>query len=121
MPELDSLLETIAGADGVKAVVVAGSDGLMIHGAQRGGQEDLDAIAAIASSMVGSLKSLAKEVGRSGLEQILADFGDGTILLQPIGADAALVVLSGSEANLGLLRFLVRRRSAEISHALEQL
>lgn len=122
MAELDTVLDGIAGIDGVRAVVIAGRDGLMIHGSQRtGGQEDLDALAAISADVVRNVRTLAADMGRDGLDQVIAEFGDGLVLLQPVGADASLAVMAGTDGNLGRLRFLVRRRAPELGQLVEQL
>jgi predicted regulator of Ras-like GTPase activity (Roadblock/LC7/MglB family) len=122
MAEIDTMLEGIAGIDGVKAVVIAGRDGLMIHGSQKaGGQEDLDALAAISADVVRNVRTLAADMGRDGLDQVIAEFGDGLVLLQPVGEEASLTVTAGPDGNLGRLRFLVRRRAPELGRLIEQL
>jgi predicted regulator of Ras-like GTPase activity (Roadblock/LC7/MglB family) len=121
MADLDSLLQGIASTDGVRAVVVASRDGLLIHGAQQGSQEDLDALAAIAASVVSNLQTLGGEMGRKSLDQVIAEFGDATFLLQPVGSDASLVVMADGAGNLGRIRFLVRRHAAEVGQAIDQM
>lgn len=122
MAEIDTMLAGIAGIDGVKAVVIAGRDGLMIHGSQKaGGQEDLDALAAISADVVRNVRTLAADMGRDGLDQVIAEFGDGLVLLQPVGEEASLAVTAGPNGNLGRLRFLVRRRAPELGRLVEQL
>lgn len=122
MAEIDTMLAGIAGIDGVKAVVIAGRDGLMIHGSQKaGGQEDLDALAAISADVVRNVRTLAADMGRDGLDQVIAEFGDGLVLLQPVGEEASLAVTAGPDGNLGRLRFLVRRRAPELGRLVEQL
>ena len=122
MAEIDTVLDSITGIDGVRAAVIAGRDGLMIQGAQRsGGQEDLDALAAIAADVVRNLRTLGSDLGRSTLDQIIAEFGDGMVLLQPVGEEASLAILAGPDGNIGRLRFLVRRRAPEIGQLLAQL
>ena len=122
MAELDTALNDMTAIDGVRAAVVAGRDGLMIQGAQRpGSQEDLDALAAIAADVVRNLRTLATDMGRSGLDQIIAEFGDALVLLQPVGDDASLTVLAGPDGNLGRLRFLLRRRAPELAQLIAQM
>jgi len=121
MAELAGALNRIVETDGVRAVVVAANDGLMIDGAKKDEKEDLEALAALAASIGGSLRSLASELGRQALQQVIAEFGDGTVLIQPVGTDATLAVFSTVEGNLGRLRFLVRRRASEVNSQLNQL
>jgi predicted regulator of Ras-like GTPase activity (Roadblock/LC7/MglB family) len=122
MADIDTVLDAIAGIDGVKATVIAGRDGLMIQGSQRsGGQEDLDALAAISADVVRNLRTLGSDMGRSGLDQVIAEFGDGMVLLQPVGEDASLAVMAGTDGNLGRLRFIVRRRAPELAQLLSQM
>lgn len=122
MAEMDSVLDSIAGVDGVMAAVVAGRDGLMIQGSQRsGGHEDLDALAAISADVVRNLRTLGADMGRSALDQVIAEFGDGMVLLQPVGDDASLAVMAGPDGNIGRLRFLVRRRAPELAQLLAQM
>ena len=122
MAEIDSVLNGIASTDGITAAVIAGRDGLMIQGSQRaGGQEDLDALAAISADVVRTLRTLSSDLGRGALDQIIAEFGDGLVLLQAVGDDASLAVLAAADGNLGRLRFLVRRRVPEIAELLAQM
>ncbi|GEM_PF-3435434 len=121
MAQLEGLLQGIAAADGVRAVVVAGSDGLLIHGSQQGGQEDLEAVAAIAASIVGSLQSLSKEMERKELQEAIATFADSTVLLQPVGQEALLAVLLSGAGNLGRIRFLVHKRMPEIATTIREM
>lgn len=122
MADIDTALNDIAAIDGVRAAVVAGRDGLMIQGSQRaGGNEDLDALAAIAADVVRNLRSLASDMGRGSLDQVIAEFGDAMVLLQPVGNDAALTVLAGPDGNIGRLRFLLRRRGPELAQLIEQM
>jgi uncharacterized protein len=122
MAEIDTVLDSITGIDGVRAAVIAGRDGLMIQGSQRsGGQDDLDALAAIAADVVRNLRSLGSDMGRSALDQVIAEFGDGIVLLQPVGEDGSLAIMAGPDGNIGRLRFLVRRRAPELGQLLAQL
>lgn len=121
MAELDNLLDSIAGTDGVRAVVVAGADGLMIDGRQKGGQEDLNALAALAASVAGSVQSMGSDMGRGELKEVIAEFGDASVLLQPVGGDASVLVVAGPGGNIGRLRFMLRRRGAEVGQAIAQL
>lgn len=122
MADIDTVLDAIAGIDGVKATVIAGRDGLMIQGSQgSGGQEDLDALAAISADVVRNLRTLGSDMGRSALDQVIAEFGDGMVLLQPVGDDASLAVMAGTDGNLGRLRFIVRRRAPELAQLLSQM
>lgn len=121
MADLDGVLQSLANAEGVRAVVVASRDGLVIHGARNGDQDDLDALAAIAASVVSNLQALGNDVGRRGLQQAIAEYGDGTVVLQPVSEDASLVVLSDGSGNLGRIRFLVRRHAAEVGQIVEQM
>jgi|SRR6185312_4832002 uncharacterized protein len=122
MADIDTVLDGLAGIDGVRATVIAGRDGLMIQGSQHsGGKEDLDALAAISADVVRNLRTLGSDMGRSTLDQVIAEFGDGVVLLQPVGDDASLAVMAGPEGNLGRLRFIVRRRAPEIAQLLTQM
>ncbi|HEY8746065.1 MAG TPA: roadblock/LC7 domain-containing protein [Chloroflexota bacterium] len=74
MADIDTVLNGITGIDGVKAAVIAGRDGLMIQGSQgAGGREDLDALAAITADVVRNLRMLASDMGRSSLDQVIAE------------------------------------------------
>ena len=122
MADIDTVLNGITGIDGVKAAVIAGRDGLMIQGSQRaGGHEDLDALAAISADVVRNLRTLGSDMGRGTLDQVIAEFGDGMVLLQPVGDDASLAVMAGPDGNIGRLRFAVRRHAPEIAELLAQM
>jgi uncharacterized protein len=101
---LKSILET----DGVKAVMIAGRDGLIISSVGNI-DADMETIGAIASSGLGSSEALGDQSALGELEQVISQYKNGIAILQLVTSDAVLLMLATKDANLGMLRLAINR------------
>ncbi|GAB2824101.1 roadblock/LC7 domain-containing protein [Streptomyces sp. NPDC054796] len=117
---LDWLLDDLANRVGeVRHAVVLSNDGLVVGASGDLPREDSERLAAVASAF----HSLAKGVGhqfRTGqVRQTMVEMEDGYLFIAAAGQGSALAVLSGIQADLGLIAYemtrLVRRVGEHLS------
>ena len=112
------ILKTILDTEGVKAVIIAGRDGLIISSVGNV-DADLETIGAIASSGLGASESLGSEAGVGELDQVISQYKDGIAVVQLITSDTVLLLLATKNANLGMLRVSVNRSKKLLSDILK--
>ncbi len=78
------------------------------------GEIDEDLVSGMAAAMLGVGERIAKELISSNLEQTFVRGEKGYVILNAIGKEAVLVVLTTHEAKLGLIFIDIRRRVAEL-------
>lgn len=119
--DLDQMLDTLAGIEGVQAAVVASRDGLVIAGRQNQESDSLEAIGAMSASLVSTLDSMASDLGRGAVSQAIVELEDGLAVVQPAGALAVLTLLVGSSLNLGRVRLALRKNEHMVREAVANL
>lgn len=119
--DLDQVLETLAGIEGVQAAVVASRDGLVIAGRQNQDSDSLEAIGAMSASLVSTLESMAADLGRGSVSQAMIEMEDGLAVVQPASPSAVLTLLVGSSVNLGRVRLALRKNDALVQEAVADL
>lgn len=119
--DLDQMLDTLAGIEGVQAAVVASRDGLVIAGRQNQESDSLEAIGAMSASLVSTLDSMASGLGRGAVSQAIVELEDGLAVVQPAGALAVLTLLVGSSLNLGRVRLALRKNEHMVREAVANL
>ena len=75
---------------------------------------DEELVSGMAAAMVGVGERISTELMASTLEQTYVRSAKGYVILNAVGEDALLVVLTTKEAKLGLIFIEVRRRTAEL-------
>lgn len=75
---------------------------------------DEELVSGMAAAMVGVGERISTELMASTLEQTYVRSAKGYVILNAVGEDALLVVLTTKEAKLGLIFIDVRRRTAEL-------
>ena len=75
---------------------------------------DEELVSGMAAAMVGVGERISTELMASTLEQTYVRSSKGYVILNAVGEDALLVVLTTKEAKLGLIFIDVRRRTAEL-------
>jgi predicted regulator of Ras-like GTPase activity (Roadblock/LC7/MglB family) len=75
---------------------------------------DEDLIGGMAASLLGVGERIASELMRSQMEQTYVRSPKGYIIVNAVGADAALVLLVTREAKLGLIFLELKRTTAEL-------
>src|SRR5262245_1229845 len=98
--DLKNTLEQFVALGGVRTVVLADREGLLIEAA---GDLDLsaDVTAALASCLVESSEGLGRDLGRGALSGMMLEYASGTLLVHGIGSSAILAIFVDGSAVLG--------------------
>jgi predicted regulator of Ras-like GTPase activity (Roadblock/LC7/MglB family) len=76
---------------------------------------DEELVSGMAAAMLGVGERISSELMGSVMEQTYVRSEKGYVVLNAVGADAVLVLLTTKEAKLGLIFIELRRRCAELS------
>ena len=79
---------------------------------------DEELVSGMAAAMLGVGERISSELMGSALEQTYGRSEKGYVILNAIGKDAVLVILTTKEAKLGLIFIDIRRRCAELEKAI---
>lgn len=119
---LAAILGHIQAAGNVDLAAVVSLDGFLIDSA-RGPECDIDAeeFAAVVTNGVLVTQALGQELRRGAFDGAFFEYAQGTVIINLVADDVALVILTGADANLGRLRLLVRRYRAELAAATQAM
>lgn len=113
MEAIEDALRALVETSGATGAMVVGRDGLILS--QTGGiGEDVDAIGAIASSTLKMPETLAEQLGAGKVVQVAIQLEQGLAAVEPLSDEYLLVVVTGADANLGLIRYAVKRHKEEL-------
>lgn len=118
MSELKNLLVDFIHVEGVQAAVVISRDGFVIEGESNGMQLDHEAVGAVVSVGIGSSAVMANELHVGEIAQTMFECAKGTVVVAFLGANALLALVSDATANIGNLRYQLKRRLPAIEAAL---
>jgi uncharacterized protein len=76
---------------------------------------DEELVSGMAAAMLGVGERISRELMGSAMEQTYVRSEKGYVVLNAVGADAVLVLLTTKEAKLGLIFIELRRRCAELA------
>lgn len=79
---------------------------------------DEELVSGMAAAMLGVGERISSELMASTMEQVYVRSEKGYVVLNAVGADSVLVVLTTKDAKLGLVFIEVKRRCAELSKAI---
>ncbi|OPX74729.1 MAG: Roadblock/LC7 domain protein [Methanoregulaceae archaeon PtaU1.Bin059] len=114
---LKQILGEFLKIDGVTAAVVVGRDGFVIESAVSG-KMDIDALGAMASTGMGTSEAMGKELGKGELHQMLVELDHGPIIMSPLSGDELIAVVAGNEANIGRIRYELKKNKERLVAAL---
>ncbi len=114
---LKRILQDFLRNEGVVMAGIIGKDGFMIEYASNG-EVDVDAVAAMTSSAMGTAESVGQEVGRGDAIQIIMEYVGGNILVSPISDNEIVSVVSDGSANLGRIRYEIKKNKEKMRSAL---
>ncbi|MFM7198087.1 MAG: roadblock/LC7 domain-containing protein [Chloroflexota bacterium] len=120
MPSIQELLHSFIKIRGVRSALVVGSDGLVLESAlsSEGESVDIEAVGAVAASGLVPGIDLGLQTGHGKLTQAIYEYQDAIIVIEALGDDAVLVIVTHLLANLGLLRLQARKARPDLSRAL---
>jgi predicted regulator of Ras-like GTPase activity (Roadblock/LC7/MglB family) len=79
---------------------------------------DEELVSGMAAAMLGVGERISSELMASVMEQVYVRSEKGYVVLNSVGADSVLVVLTTKDAKLGLVFIEVKRRCAELTKAI---
>ena len=79
---------------------------------------DIEAVGAVISTGVGTAEIMGKELRVGPMSQGMVEYKDGIIVMSFLGRDALLACVAGTNANLGNVRYQIKKRSPDIEAAL---
>ncbi len=106
-------LQEFTELQGVNAVCLVGRDGFVIDSVSKSGI-DTEMVGAIASSGFGASESMGKQLQKGSMAMSMLEFDSGLVMIAPIGVDAFLVVDASQDANLGMVRFMIKKQKSKI-------
>lgn len=114
---LNRILSDLTKVEGVNAAAIVGRDGFIIeHVANI--QIDVDALGAMASTSVGTSEAMGIELGKGNFEQVIVELEKGPIILSLVTENEILAIVAESGANIGRIRYEVKKNKDRISAAL---
>jgi len=114
---LNRILSDLTKVEGVNAAAILGRDGFIIeHVANI--QMDVDALGAMASTSVGTSEAMGIELGKGNFEQVIVELEKGPIILSLITENEILAIVAESGANIGRIRYEVKKNRDRITAAL---
>lgn len=114
---LKPLLEEFLKIEGVSAAVVVGRDGFVIESAVSG-KVDIEALGAMASTGLGTSEAMGSTLGKGELSQMLVECEKGPVLLSPLSADELIALVADTTANIGRIRYELKKNKERIIAAL---
>jgi uncharacterized protein len=114
MPSIRDLVAAIRQRDGVDAAIVLGRDGLLID-SQIGPGLDAEDVAARIPAIIGTADDLGSATARGELQTAVLEHKDGLAIVSVLSGEAILLVLLTPRANIGQLRFELRRNREHIA------
>ena len=118
MSRLKELLTELVEVQGIKSAVIVGRDGFVIDGVSRGSALDTDALGAVISTGTGSSEVMGRELKIGDMSQCMFEYSGGLIVMALLGVDAILAVVADLNANIGNVRFQIKKRAEQIERAL---
>ncbi|HTP66698.1 MAG TPA: roadblock/LC7 domain-containing protein [Geobacteraceae bacterium] len=118
MAKTKGLLEDLVKVEGVTAAVIVARDGFVIDGVSNRGNLETETVGAVISAGTGSSEVMGRELQVGTMTQGMMEFSDGLIIMSLVGLDAILAVVADIKANLGYVRFQIKKRIPEIAKAL---
>lgn len=114
---LKQILSEFLKIDKVTAAVIVGRDGFMIESAISG-KINIEALGAMASTGISTSESIGSELGKGQLIEMLIELQNGPILLSPLSTDELIVIVAENGANIGRIRYELKRNKDRIIAAL---
>jgi predicted regulator of Ras-like GTPase activity (Roadblock/LC7/MglB family) len=114
MSSLKDVLSEFTNIPGVNTACLVGRDGFLLDSIAISGI-DTEMIGAIASSGFGASESMGKQLGKGVMSMSMIEYGNGPVMLSPVGDDAFLVIVADKDANLGMIRLKIKKHASHIA------
>lgn len=113
----DVLRSLRAASPDIIGSAVVSTDGFIVSSVLPS-EVDEEVVSGMAAAMLGVGERISQELMGSQMDQTYVRSEKGYVLLNAVGADAMLIVLTTTNAKLGLIFLDVKRRVAELSKIL---
>jgi predicted regulator of Ras-like GTPase activity (Roadblock/LC7/MglB family) len=114
MIELQAVVKSLAGRDGVDAVLLLSADGLPIEHAARV-PFDAETVAALGATLAQHGARLSQGAARGTLLTAVLEFDAGLLVLSRAGSDDWLAILATPDADIGPLLFDLRQHRSALA------
>lgn len=114
---LHRIIFDIVKIDGVDTAVIVGREGLVVDQCSNV-KVNTDALSAMASTSVGMSMTMGVYLDMGICEQVLVELENGPVILLPVGQNEILVVVAQQGANIGRIRYDIRKNKERITAAL---
>ncbi|GEM_PF-3673396 len=115
--EITNVLDRFMDVYGVRAILLATRDGLLIHGRSSAG-DDLEALAALGNHALQSAARLLEVAEVTGPRGLMLETPRETFVLRQLSADGLVLIRTTDQANLTYLQFLLGRLSEWMGEAI---
>ncbi len=117
MATLKEQLSNLTAVDGISTAVVVGRDGFVIEGVSNGSL-DVEAVGAVISTGIGSSEVMGRELQVGALGQGMIEYDNGVLVMSYLGRDAVLAVVADLQANLGNVRYQIKKQIPDLERRL---
>ncbi|MDH4275913.1 MAG: roadblock/LC7 domain-containing protein [Gammaproteobacteria bacterium] len=114
--EMSVALNELKITEGVIAVALVGRDGFVIESTASSAL-DMEALGAMVATAIGTTESLGMEFELGAMDQYLAEFQGGKVLMAAVHADILAVVTEAS-AVIGAVRYAMRKHIPSVLKAM---
>src|SRR3990170_1931522 len=114
---LDKILKDLKNIGGIEASAVASRDGLLIY-SDVSKKLHAETFAAMSATMVGAAETATTELGKGIPDRIIIESKNGKIIATGAGQKALLIVMTESDAGLGLILIEVGKAAEKIKEVL---
>ncbi len=115
---LKEQLANLAKVEGVNSVVVVSRDGFVIEGISSKETIDTEAVGAIMSAGIGSSETMGYELNVGQITQVMNEYKFGVIIASFLDETTFLVIVADLKANLGNIRYQLKKQTPGIVAAL---
>jgi uncharacterized protein len=117
--ELDWLVSSFTNRiAGVSSVVVLSTDGLVLAVSEHLQRDLADTLAAVASGVVSLTAGAARHMRAGTVNQVIVEMDGGYLFVTTISEGSALAVMSGPDADIGLVGYEMSALVARIGQVL---
>ena len=103
----------------IKASVVVNIDGLLVEAYPPNEDDtDNDQVAAMTATLIGLGEKTLERLGQGDVERLLLEGEEGVMVVYPSGTRAALAVLIGKAAKLGMAMYAVKRAAEDVAEVI---
>jgi predicted regulator of Ras-like GTPase activity (Roadblock/LC7/MglB family) len=108
------ILNNLIEVEGITAAVLVGRDGFVIESVGES-KIDMEAVGALVTIAFSAFEGMGKDLNIGAATQIMSEFERSMVMAVAIGEEAILAIVAAANANLGSIRFQVKRYSRELA------